>query len=477
MGTLTAIALLVPAINGYLFCSIFLAGDDNSGVLERLAFGYGAGIGILTIEIFLTGLAGIPFTLAILGGLQAVTFTILLCVLYFTGHARSLNPCTGRSGASLCGCPSSFKGSKLTVAIMTVLALWIIFKLCFVLSDGMLRPALSVDTYGHWSAGAKAFYYDRGLMLDKGPEEFFGRAYRYSVGYPLLTPLAGLWIALWTGEFHEVYVTAWAPLYYIALVSLFFTAIKREAGSKAALIGTALLASMPLITYHAIDAYADLPLSCYALSAALCLYRFTGSGERRTLALSGFFLGLIVFTKNSGVIFVVAAALTLALYLLMERREAIKNGFTIFAAFIITAGPWLLFNQTLKSCCTAITVIGNVASGSSGSAEAVGRPALEILLLSLKAFFLTPNFGFGFALWCVSIIFGARLILSSSLRYLYLFTIAVVGMLLLLYMTRYNHYVTTGFGIHRHAIAYVPIMTFGAVIVVKRILRKDTDEG
>lgn len=462
-------AIMFPAVAGFFIASWFLRGDTEACFFDRVFFGFGVGTGLLTLIIFIIGLLGIGFSLpAICTPLVVISVVFIIINLKKEGM-RPADYISGGGGTLF----TAHRGLKLALALMILI--WILCKFYFVISESMLRPVFSWDTWFNWSAGAKFFFYEKGLLLDPGSEFYFGSGYRQFLGHPLHTPLLQVWFALCVGSFDEALVTMWSPLYFIALIGVFHLALKKETTALYGLICVFFLASAPLITYHAIDAYSDLPLAFYFLASTASFWRYLKLGDRRYLMLSGLFLGISVFTKNEGLFFFIATGAALSLYLLKEGKKPLAGDiFSFLVPFLIFAAPWLIFKT--------VSGIGFGHSGAGSGlewlsdpkyAEGTGRGLhFEVFWIAIKEVLVRrSNFNLIFPFWIILSIWGFRRVLDSGLKYLYIIIFLVIGAFAFTYLTLEATAVTESTGIHRNLLTYTPVIFLSAALLLAELIR------
>ncbi len=466
-------AFAVPTVTGYVFVAWLLSGDERATVAERLFLGFGAGAGMLSFVMLLMGFAGIRY------GVSSITAVMLaVCAVFAWLSSRSgglkKNLFSGGFGLN-----PFIGGSSWRNYAAAVILIWLALKVSFVAYEGFTRPIFAWDAWVNWSAGAKAFYYDRGLMLGASREEFFGGVYRPFLGHPVHLPLLQVWSALWLGGFHEAYVKVWSVFYYITLLGVMFTAVRREAGGFYALVVLFFLSSAPLPIFHAIDAYADIQLGWYALCSALFLWWHVEDGKRRTLAACAFFVAMGLLTKNEGIIFAAAVAFALVLRSVIERRGLEKKGLLDAAigfvpVVVILTLPWFAFKFSHSFG------FGHTGSGLKWLSdpkfgqEASGSIHWEIFVPALREFFLRANFGLIFAFWFFVSIAAIKTLLKTGLRYLHAYLLFVIAFYFFIYLTLEVTAVTEVTGINRNMLAYAPVMLFSSAVLAKRAL-SETD--
>ena len=463
--TALLLAVFIPAVPGLLVASWFMRNDSEACFFDRFSTGLPLGLGFVSFLLFLCGVAGVGFSVPVV-----VVLLFIISVVFALLIRRDRAPVfTGGEGTVL----SRYRGALLLLA--GIIAAYIALKFYFVLSESLIRPVFSWDTWFNWSAGAKFFYYENGLALGAGNEHFFGAGYREFLGHPLNVPLLQVWCAMWLGEFHEVYVTVPSSVYFIALVALFYLAVKKESGPLYGLVWAFMLAGSGLLTYHAIDAYADLPTATYFTGAFVFFHRYLRKDDLSMLALAGLFLGMAAFTKNEGVIFFIAVGVSLLVYLRSEGR-GYKAIFYLALPFVVIAAPWLIFKIFYG------IGFGHSGAGSgfewfSDSKYAPGAERgihFEIIGTALKEIFVSrANYNLLFPFWIIISFMGLKAIVKSEIRFLYIIVLIIVAAFFFIYLTLEATAVTQATGLHRNLMTYVPGVAYCGAVLLARLLSKE----
>lgn len=452
----TAIALLLPTGCGYLVVGYFLRDDPRSGMLEKLALGYGAGAGIVTFVMFLAGVAGVPFGAPVItAGAGAVAG-----FFYYLTRRDGKSPFRASRPAG-----PGLAGWRLYLAI--IMGVWVAAKLAFVFYEGTARPIFSWDAWNHWSTAGKVFFYDRGLLLDRTSEFYFGAGYRF-LGHPLLNPLLQTWTALWLGEFHEVYAKSWAIFYFFGLLGTFYFAAAREAGRLGALAGVFFLAGVPLLTYHGTTAYSDLPLAYYGLAGTAAFWGYLRGGNRDLLALAGLFVSMGALTKNEGLFFFIAIGAALAVHLASEKKPVVAGLAAFLIPCVILMGPWMAFK--------AVNGLGFGHSGGEAGIALLSDPKYpeahgvhwQVLPVIARDFFLRANYNLIFPFWIALTLWRRKDVLGSPVRYLYVIVLSVISMFLVVYLLVEFSAVTEATGLQRNTMTYLPVLFFTVLVLLAR---------
>ena len=462
---------IITTLSGYLLASIFMKDISSSmGPLERLSLGYGLGLGALTFQMTLMGAFGLPFTLV---SVTSINLLFSVIMLYLLGRGGSIKTSLFGASATRYHYKEIKKPSGVKDVFLWALVAWIILRCIFVFFDSISTPLYSIDTWSNWSVGAKLFYYEGGF-LEKANEHYLGAGYRRFLGHPLHTPFSQIWLALWLGEFHEIYVKLWNVFYYYSLLAFFYLAIRREAGAGAgyAVIMTFLLSSSPLLTYHATDALAELPLSYYNLTSIVFLFIYMRGGNMKSLVLAGLLMGMSLSTKNEAILFIAGSLLAILIFTIKENRQYIKNFTAYLLPLVIVSAPWLVIKK--------LNEIGIGHSGRKSGIEWFNAPFgpasvddtyLELVGQIIYQIFLSPNFSLLFPFWIVVTILGAKLIMKTELKYLYIIVCTVMSGFIFIYLTIEVTAVTDVSGIHRNILTYMPVLFYTSSVVLAWLYR------
>ena len=463
-------ALAVPATTGFLFVTWCTRSETDQSALERIFLGFGIGVGMITFETFLLGLLRIPLSSAVVSSVQMAIAILLGYLLH-----RSETPWQRIFGPTAAGPDDSPVTAKhLERIVILVLMAWILAKVFFVLYEGFALPDLTSDSWEQWSSGAKFFFYEKGLALDPGNEHFFGAGYLKVQRYPLNVPLMQVWVSLCIGEANEVYMKVWNSLFFVCMIGLSFFALRRETSLMIAILASFFLSTVPLLTYHALIAYADLPLSLYALGAMICFRKTIGALEsgragdiRGLFVLMGAFTALCVWTKMEGLFFAAAFSASLALYCL-AKKISFKRVMVFFAPLALITVPWYVF---------LFSISVPVSYGEAGQLGATITKGIHFQVLPVIAgqVLFSANFNLIFVFLFLLSIAGYRRFLESGLRYLYEALLFVMVMFLVLYLgTESYRWVLNLTAVNRNILTFIPMMYYVAALTASGLLEGET---
>ena len=124
--------------------------------------------------------------------------------------------------------------------------------------------------------------------------------------YPLTVHLSKVWIAKTVGNWNESAVNSIHLFWFLALLGIFFSALKRELNAAWAIAGTAALVSLPLLLVHGVNAYSDVLMGGFVFAALYSFYRWMKEGDegakRSWLLIFAGFSAAMIFVKNEALL-------------------------------------------------------------------------------------------------------------------------------------------------------------------------------
>jgi hypothetical protein len=246
------------------------------------------------------------------------------------------------------------------------------------------------DAWASWNMKARMIYLGgdhwrdvfSGLLPDAVPE------------YPLLLPLsvANLWLTVDSSAAiaPALLVAAFACATVLTLASGLSLLRSKSQG----LLAGTVLAATPFFVIHGSSQYADVPLACFFLSTIVLLALYGREPDSRLLLLAGLTAGFAAWTKNEGLVFLVAVA---ASRLIFGRRRRALLWYLAGAAppiimvvylkwFLASASNQMLAGQGLHSTLDRLADISRyriIASAFVGQFAQLGDWPISILLLLL----------------------------------------------------------------------------------------------
>ncbi|MET0732500.1 MAG: hypothetical protein ABW054_05450 [Casimicrobiaceae bacterium] len=278
--------------------------------IGELAFVTGAGwfLGqfLLTVWMRLLSLAGVPFSLAAIGGPLAVA-TAAAVFAAWPGY-----------GAITVGARSALheiSGAVLPAArraLWLALLAWLALRLLLLLVETTLRPLYPWDAWTQWATKAQVWYALKSMAPFVGASEWLaaptGSVYFDAAPhYPATIPLTQVWSAILLGRFDDALVNL--PWWLTALafgIAVYGFLRLRKMSPIGSLIGTWVTLSLPILDAHvALAGYADLAMAAYLTMAMLAWLRYAQTRTLADLALALALCAACVVIKNPGKIWVV----------------------------------------------------------------------------------------------------------------------------------------------------------------------------
>lgn len=269
---------------------------------EALALSYGIGVAAVSIQMAFMSLLGIKFS-----ALYTVLcfLPVILAAVYLHSRSRRSSAVSGKVIAK----PFSFL-EKFFVSVISFEVLYAFFRT-------FIKPMESYDSIAMYAFKSKIFYIARTI-----PHDFFSafKDFVPHIEYPLLIPLAEASFYTFLGSLNDLLVKIIFPLYYVALLTISYSIVKKFLNRKAALFFTFLLATIPQVTDFATNGYADIPFAFYCSASFFYLYMWLKRGKNTVLALSFIFSVFALLTKAEGLLFMIINAAVITICMARERR-------------------------------------------------------------------------------------------------------------------------------------------------------------
>ncbi|HYP20125.1 MAG TPA: glycosyltransferase family 39 protein, partial [Chloroflexia bacterium] len=162
--------------------------------------------------------------------------------------------------------------------------------------------------------------------------------------YPLMVPLTEAWFFGWLGTPDDRLAGVPSVLFYIALVTICYAAVRaRGGGQTGALLAATVVATMSLLAGLAGAVFAEMPLALFTAIAGLYLLKWLEGGPAGGLLIASLGAGLALWTKKEGVL-LLAALCVAALATNFARRRAWQGVGALALGAALIAGPWWAFS-------------------------------------------------------------------------------------------------------------------------------------
>ncbi len=159
----------------------------------------------------------------------------------------------------------------------------------------------------------------------------------------------GIYPPLYHSSFAYVYIFgAESPkivttLFFLSLLTTFYSLVKNYVGSTAAALFTFILMVTPEMFSHAALSLGNLPTTAYAGAASLLLFTWIEKRDEKSFWLSAALMGLVIWIRSDTIVFIAAALLLIGLDFLATKdwKKTI-----IYGAFAVA--PFIIWNLYMK---------------------------------------------------------------------------------------------------------------------------------
>jgi hypothetical protein len=229
-----------------------------------------------------------------------------------------------------------------------------VFGVLFLVVLGLALPSLTTrvlrNPHGGWDGWAIWNTHAR-VLYRIGPDWKNQIQYTFHGDYPELAP--SLAARFWRYVTHEVPLAGSVAGLILGLsgIAVLIASLSHLKRKRLGLVMGVMLLGTPNYLDLASAQYADVPLSFYFLAsiALVCLYAQSAHRERSIMVLAGFMAGCAGWTKNEGLLWIVALSGALLLPVVF-RREEISERFLPFAAgLLIPLAVILTFKLTVTA--------------------------------------------------------------------------------------------------------------------------------
>ncbi len=292
-------SILIPVLIGYLLCHMLWQPTlrSSSPFFVKIHLSVGLGLGISSCFFFLWLLYLKPDIKSFIIFEASVIFILLLVFSVSSKRNFPLSELT----------PAAPKQAEvypfIVLAFLAVAIIAAYVFICFSLEN----PHGDWDAWGIWNSRAR--YIFRGS--DQWRSAFSGILHWSHPDYPLLVPavIARCW--KYIGSDPAIIPILISFLFTLSTAGVLISSLLISRGKSQALLAGIILLGTPLFIIGGASQYADVPLSFFILTS-LVLFCFKDIDEENRfglLVLAGMTVGLAAWTKNEGMLFLLAAAI------------------------------------------------------------------------------------------------------------------------------------------------------------------------
>jgi len=325
--------VLVTAFIGFNILAL-LDKKKILGNLECAGLSFLAGLGAVSIEMFLMGICGLQFRILVI---LIPWITLFLYNIIFSRNffMRKLN--FGKGDFSL--------SERIIFGLLS-------FEVIYTFFRALIKPIEAYDSVSIYALKSKILY-----LAGSIPNDFFtgilGHFHGVHVDYPLLVPISEVWFYVFNNGLNEFLVKSIFPLIFLCFLCVFYSVLKRLLDSRiTALLFTFMLSSVAQFNAYATIGVADLALSINFGIAFFYLYQWMKNSKISVfLYISMLFSVFTIWTKNEGIILACIIFLITALYTILrhayrDRGVLIRISAYIFVVCLFVLG-WLGYRTSL----------------------------------------------------------------------------------------------------------------------------------
>jgi hypothetical protein len=296
------VGLALPWLFGGALLSLayrYAAGDDPPPAAWIVGCGWFAGMFLLTLLMRGVSAAGMSLGIATVGIPLAVATAVVAWLALRGVSSTSLRSVAyALAGRDLAGWQR---------AVWIALVAWLALRFGLLAAEVWLRPLYPWDAWTQWSTKARVWFELRTLVPFVTYPEWLnqtvpGAYYDAAPHYPATVPLFQVWAALLIGRWDDALVNLpwWATGVAFA-IALYGALVRLKFDRLVALIGSALVVSMPIVNAHiALAGYADLPMAAYLTLGTLAALQAIRTRNFADAALALVLFAACVLVKNPG---------------------------------------------------------------------------------------------------------------------------------------------------------------------------------
>lgn len=318
--TLASLLLYLPGMLAGFFLVHLLWPERNLyALILRASLGPGLGLGVSSLLYFINLLAA-PERPVVLPLMLLLAIALLAAVILRWHN----NPLT------LTGLPRPTRLQwALAACALTAAALML-------LAFGNLvtaQPQGAFDAWAIWDRAARFIYRDPlHWQAALSPDLYWAT----HPDYPLLVPLNSAWVWGTLGAETVRTPAVQALCFLVGSLGLVFGGVGLTRSLGQAALGVLLLGGTPFLALSASGLLADVPIMYYLTASLVLMFLALTREPGALMVLSGFMAGLAAWTKNEGLLFLLAAVLGLTLTRYADLRRSLVR-FALGAALPLAA--------------------------------------------------------------------------------------------------------------------------------------------
>jgi hypothetical protein len=316
--------LAVGIILCYLLgLSLMYAVGRKYSLAELVGYSFLIGMGLETFFLFFLDIAGIQYSQGVLIGLNVFSI-VAIC---------------GANYKKLLTLKEDFKAPDFSLKNINLVAVFLFCLIAYlfyaITVKNLFWPPTEHDTIGSFDKLGRIMAAEGKLKIS---------LYQYN-----LEGAGGLYPPLYHGSFAYVYIFgAEIPkiittLFFVSLLTTFYSAVKNFTGTTAAMLGTFILMLTPELFSHAALSLGNLPTTAYVSAGGLATITWLEKRDTKYFWLGAIAMAFVIWIRSDTIVFTAAALLIVALdfFKTKDWKKTIVYG-------AIAVAPFILWNLYLK---------------------------------------------------------------------------------------------------------------------------------
>lgn len=313
---------------GIVFCyllglSLLFCFSRRYSFFELLGYSFLLGIGLETIFLFLLDIAGVKYSQGALIGLNIAAMLAI----------------NGANFRSLLHLKSDLKAPDLSLKDINLVAVFvfcIIGYLFYAITvKNLFWPATEHDTIGSFDKLGRIMAIEGKLKIS-----LFNYNLEGAGGvYPPLFHASLAYVYIFGALTGKIVTT----LFFLSLLTTFYSLVKNYSGSTAAAFFTLCLMVTPELFSHAALGLGNLPTTAYVGAAALATITWIEKRDRKFFWLGAVLMAFVIWIRSDTIVFIIAALAIVAIDFVRN-----KNWKDLLTYSAIAVSPFVVWNLYLK---------------------------------------------------------------------------------------------------------------------------------
>ncbi len=318
MSILLGFLVYLPsALAGGLLLHQLWPGNQPARLLLKFGLGVGLGLGLTSLLYFLSLLF-----FNVQWDFLAIQLILFAFGLALTWINRKQNP--------ILPFPEKITLSRLQKSLLAAYGVLVFITIASYFANALMNPHGGFDAWMIYNRTARFFYRGQGDWLTAFSQQIY---WQFHADYPLLLSLnvTGAWNALGNEIMRAPQAHGAYMLFGMLCLLMGAVAFTRTTGQS--LLAGLVLLGTPVFVYESPREAADLTLAFFVLAVIVSIFLYSRKQKPLWLVLAGFASVLAAWTKNEGLLFILAVCLAVAFLAFRLRNLKVIIPFGLGLAF------------------------------------------------------------------------------------------------------------------------------------------------